>query len=1518
MPPPHSHRTPHKVAAHSRVRAMLDRMTEEHELNSLKNSSSAALEGTESAAIDETLVSESKPPTTPPKYSSSDVQVEVNKSDTSQSQSLTQSTSISYGLRTPGRAQNTALSGEEVTDSTSLRTPTRSNAQAQSPSRSSVTTRPSLLNDRPAPVLELLTQLESGGLSWGDMMMDEDEALMKQQKSSNLVAGNSPSLKSSAGAIPSFSQSVDIQQKIPSISLPPTLTRYTKLDQYGLSQPSASVSIPDLPSPPSVFVASTEAATSSSSDADDSSGSKSSSSNSGAFGFTPSAKFRQLSRKFGITSGSDSVQSSESPISGSVPLFVWQIASQRDRSTAIDLGQRTLLKKLSSPERHRPSAEETARKAEQRQAAAEAKRFIMQEEKRAFLEEQSRRSVNATLRVQERQDEIATSVQSRIEAAQKRYSEVLRNKVLIAESELLKVKEVSAVQRLESENRKAAMQEHLDSATQRADEVIRLRKSKAGEHVTKVHESLQNLKDSQIAESVQKREELDRKLAEGEMRRQNVLSNRKTYGAALTGTRTGVIDLMGSNTSPDGISRTANGLNVSVAAFFAAAAAATVAVGAAPRSIASAAAAASMAAEVASQESKNFSPTTTLTLFEPETPKTVQLLPAPSLPTIALTDAPNVSIAAHPSPQDIPSSIPDKDSSPSSSIASTLISQTLPSLSSTQEVLNTTQSGPVSSSIVPNAVPAVNPWKQKLPPSFVTSVMSAAPAKSVDARRMASSSSSSSVSSAGKVIPENKTKSSRTLRQRSTLIHQPDKLSADVSSLEDVDEQWIEVKTSSSNTRASASSTRVGAPLPAAGNIAHFSSSVHFTSSNDDVKIAISPFIGVPESEKRIGNTENLQHAEAVIQLLPTLPTVNSAGDKLLKTSVATSSSAALKNFSARRKKLKKLAGSVVSAGFSYSQASGSVSLRAFVPLEARSTPPSSSISRAVLALQKASAGASELDATDDWEALDSLQKNTNGAEDDESGHMISTISSVTPDLDAALRDLLRALEVGRSSLAIPLVSPSLSLHLAMLLSTLRDVRSPVNGADVAAPITSLFRFSDETISEDAVSLPFAFSDVSALWNGLTLSLSAKCVTKELYVRAPRSVSYALRVLALSVASPCKGPREWLLAKGVLSSVVDICTIAAFDTAERLSSAPEAMTILGNDDFQANSLLSCLQILWIILQQPSEFSTQSSLVAAETALFQYLLSVGLIPQLFSLLKIMLSSSALLVSVIEPLCISILSFTLVSLKRPILDSASPMDRTQFRAIFSSYSRSDLPVYTDALVSVLISGGNNGAETLTLIDLAQVIVSSKKEDLQFYLQSVLMIIQCLSLVARLDLKALQNALSASEALDNFHNFTNSILDLVFGSPSSFQPTNVKITDSIIQELLLFIGFAALGNKTLQDCLGRSIQGSTTLSRLLSLPERYLVDEHYSSALFPTLLVLADMHESNLVAIKGSSFLPLIIKFVSDNQSRLDDIMDAEGPGGLVGNDGTGSVRIRSSFRLEFRLPPHRWADAYKSLK
>jgi len=383
--------------------------------------------------------------------------------------------------------------------------------------------------------------------------------------------------------------------------------------------------------------------------------------------------------------------------------------------------------------------------------------------------------------------------------------------------------------------------------------------------------------------------------------------------------------------------------------------------------------------------------------------------------------------------------------------------------------------------------------------------------------------------------------------------------------------------------------------------------------------------------------------------------------------------------------------------------------------------------------------------------------------------------------------------------------------------------------------------------------------------------------------------------------------------------VVDICTIAAFDTAERLSSAPEAMTVLGNDDFQTNSLLSCLQILWIILQQPSEFSTQSSLVAAETALFQYLLSVGLIPQLFSLLKILLSSSALLVSVIEPLCISILSFTSVALKRPILDSASPVDRTLFRAIFSPYSRSDLPVYTDALVSVIISGGNNGAETLTLIDLAQVIVSSKKEDLQFHLQSVLMVIQCLSLVARLDLKALQNALSASEALDNFRNFINSILDLVFVSPSSCQlPANVKITDSIIQELLLFIGFAALGNKNLQDCLGSTIQGSTTLCRLLSFPERYLDDEHYSSALFPTLLVLADMHESNRVAIKGSSFLPLIIKFVSDNQSRLDDIMDAEGPGGLVGNDGTGSVRIRSSFRLEFRLPPHRWADAYKMLK
>jgi hypothetical protein len=1512
MPPPHYHRTPQKVAAHSRIRATLDRMTEDRERNSSIIFSGVSSEYAEIPTADaETMKHEA----TPPKKVSSNVNTEHGVI----SQPKTLSPDNSYSSQTPGRVQTTALSESgEAIDSPSARTPSRSNqAQAQSPSRSSIAARPTLLNDRPAPVLELLTQLESGGLSWGDMMMDEDEVLMKQQKAINTVAANSPSLKSSAGIVHSPPQALETQQKIPSISLPPTLSRSAKLDSQSLAQ-SFAVRTPDISPPPGSVSVLTESATSASTtDADDSS--RSNSSNSGTFGFTPSAKFRHLSRKFGIASGSDSIQISESPTSGPVPLFVWQIASQRDRSSAIDLGQRTLLKKLSSPERHRPSAEETARKAEQRQAAAEAKRFSMQEEKRAFLEEQSRRSVNASLRVQEKQDEIAASVQSRIEAAQKRYSEVLRVKVLTAESELLKVKEVSAVQRLESENRKAAMQEHLDNATQRADEVKRLRKTKAGEHVTKVHESLQNLKDSQIAESVQKREELDRKLAEGELRRQNVLSNRKTYGAALTGSRAGVIDLMGSASNPDDISRTSNEMKVSAAAFFAAAAAATVAVGAAPQSIASAAAAASMAAEVANQGSKISPPIVSPTIQTTELSNPVQPVLSSSaspVPTASVDDL-NMAVATIPLSQDINSHIPGKDPSPPTVTEN---SSNLQSLAVTQELLNIVPVAPVSSSQIPNSLPSRNPWKQKISSSFISSIFPATEAKPVDARRTTSSSSSSSslsstVSPVVKNVPENTTKTFRASRQRSTQIQQPQKRHGYPA--EDIDEQWIEVKTSSSTSRSNTSTNRVGAPLPSAGNITSFQSSFNLSSSITDVKVmSISP-LDVPESATRFGSTENFQVSDSVIHFLPD-SVAQSARDKLMKTNTAHIPSAALKGTSARRKKLKKLAGSVISSGLSFSQASGFVSLQAKVTSAARSTPPSSAITRAMLALQKANSGALELDATDDWEALNSLQRSTNGSDDDESGPMVATLSSVTPELDSALRDLNRALEGGRSSVVNPLVSPSQSLHLAMLHSTLRDLSSRVDSSYVVAPITSLFRFSDESSSDDMVSLPYTFSDLSAMWNGLAFSLTTKCISKELYVRAPRTVSYALRILSLSIAPPCKGPREWVLAKGVLSAVVDVCTIAAFDTAERLSSASDPVTALSSDDFQANSLLSCLQILWIILQQPTEFSTQSSLVAAETALFQYILSIGLIPQLFSLLKIMLNLPAL-GSVIETLCISILSFISVALKRPILDSASAADRISFRAIFSSYSRSDLPVYTDALLSALMGCTNNGVEISTLVDLALFIVSSKKDSLQFYLQSLLMVIQSLSWVARLDLKALQHSLSSSEALRKIDLLTNSILDLVQCSPtSSLTTADVKMADYVVHEFVLFIGYAALGNKVIQDCLGKPNNGSSAFCRLLTLPERYIIDEQYSAALFPTLLVLADVHEINRVALKGSQLLPRIITFVDNNQSRLDDMMDAEGPGGLVRNDCAGAATIRASFRLEYRLPPHRWAAAYAFLK
>jgi hypothetical protein len=79
-----------------------------------------------------------------------------------------------------------------------------------------------------------------------------------------------------------------------------------------------------------------------------------------------------------------------------------------------------------------------------------------------------------------------------------------------------------------------------------------------------------------------------------------------------------------------------------------------------------------------------------------------------------------------------------------------------------------------------------------------------------------------------------------------------------------------------------------------------------------------------------------------------------------------------------------------------------------------------------------------------------------------------------------------------------------------------------------------------------------------------------------------------------------------------------------------------------------------------------------------------------------------------------------------------------------------------------------------------------------------------------------------------------------------------------------------------------------------------------------------VLADTHEKNQTVIKESSARFLISKFVDDNQARLDAIMDAEGPGGLVGNDDLDSVNIQSALRLEFRLPPARWAAACAYLK
>lgn len=397
-----------------------------------------------------------------------------------------------------------------------------------------------IVDDRPAPVLLLLSQLQKGGLAWGDWMLDED---------------NNNSMLNARNKIDSATGRTNADAAAASQSGPASAARTpTRADAKHFS--TAASPIPA--SGPSDGRDRTAGVNSYGADGAPTGSLESESSTGdrvGSFGFSPSlnGQYPSSHSANAPNTGASASRNNVSPASyataagGGLPIG----GSAGSSASAVGGGPgytKNLHQKLSSPERQRPSPQETARRTEQRQAAAEAKRLSMQEEKMQKLQEREARVRDANQRVQAKHEQVASFVNGRLKGAEVRHNEAIKQRKMRAENDLMKVTEITYIQRQELENKKVAMNQQMEGAERRRTENMQKRLGRAVEHGQRVTESLQARKQAEQVESQQKREEIQKNLLEHEARRQAALATsnaavvRKrdagfSYASALSGLR---------------------------------------------------------------------------------------------------------------------------------------------------------------------------------------------------------------------------------------------------------------------------------------------------------------------------------------------------------------------------------------------------------------------------------------------------------------------------------------------------------------------------------------------------------------------------------------------------------------------------------------------------------------------------------------------------------------------------------------------------------------------------------------------------------------------------------------------------------------------------------------------------------------------------------------------------------------------------------------------------------------------
>jgi len=291
--------------------------------------------------------------------------------------------------------------------------------------------------------------------------------------------------------------------------------------------------------------------------------------------------------------------------------------------------------------------------------------------------------------------------------------------------------------------------------------------------------------------------------------------------------------------------------------------------------------------------------------------------------------------------------------------------------------------------------------------------------------------------------------------------------------------------------------------------------------------------------------------------------------------------------------------------------------------------------------------------------------------------------------------------------------------------------------------------------------------------------------------------------------------------------------------------------------------------------------------------------------------------------------------------PLIQSVTAFDIAQCAALQSEYAeecaqimgsveRTELYGLT-SLVSALVLPKSNSAERASTSKRAS--LSWKKKKAVSVLRIVLHAFQSLNNLARMQLRAVQRAVSRSAMQSQmvrvlcfllqhltFHFKANAKAKFGIKDKTDIYNNSYCITRVLLGQVVLFIGYCARDNAQFQKCLSWRVDGQNSLiGKLCELPFDYFAKPHETKVLFPTLICCTFGNRTNCDALEATLGVHHLTHFILRTYHKKHNANSAHAKKRANSNSPNDVAQlIVKSYELEQRFPLKLWPKAIRFYK